>query len=730
MIRNREAASIQITAEQLIKDARTQFGETTKAVAGSSYLSKDDFRIQDKEEYAQFLQKKRKEYEDRIRRHRRMLRAYLDYARFEAAQDDYRRCRSVLERAVTVLSSEPSLWLAYAEIEAKGGFQNHALNVLHRAVGLLPRVDSLWFKYVLFQETLGTEDETREVFERWMSWEPKADEPWFAYASFEERHNQIGRARDVYERYCGTHPTSRAYIKYAKWEDSSNRVPNARAVFERAVGAVSDSAELPATELDKPDIWLAFAQFEARRNEPERARAVYQFALDKVLPEYRGRVFAGFASFEKRLREEGSKGEEGDEEGKTKADAIVVLRRREEYETAVREDPMDYDAWFDLARLEESSGSPERVRDVYRRAQANVPPVQEKRAWRRFVYLFIYESVYEELIAKDVSKARDVYHRALEVIPHRKFTFAKIWILAAQLEIRARRLQDCRKLLGRAIGLCPKDKLFRTYIQLELQLGQVDRCRLLYEKYLVWNPTNSQAWSKYAEMERAVGETTRARKLYELGVQQPVLDEPEKLWMRYIDFELASDEEEEEQEEEESKEAKEEEPSTGAERARALYERLVERTEGKQSKVWIAYAKFLAFSTDRYSVNEARECLERAETVLKAAGQSEGRAMVCQARAELEQKVLDEAADGKEKDASHLEKAIERIPKRVENVDSEDGTVRTEWLFPADVLEAAKRAAEDEEAKKKAATLRLLEMAEKRKKQKMMEQQQAAGSSE
>lgn len=42
-----------------------------------------------------------------------------------------------------------------------------------------------------------------------------------------------------------------------------------------------------------------------------------------------------------------------------------------------------------------------------------------------------------------------------------RFTFAKIWLLFAHFEVRQRDLSAARKLLGRAIGMCPKDKLFR-----------------------------------------------------------------------------------------------------------------------------------------------------------------------------------------------------------------------------------------------------------------------------
>lgn len=48
--------------------------------------------------------------------------------------------------------------------------------------------------------------------------------------------------------------------------------------------------------------------------------------------------------------------------------------------------------------------------------------------------------------------------------------------MAAHFEIRQQRLDAARQILGMAIGSCPKDKLFKAYIDLELQLGNVDRC--------------------------------------------------------------------------------------------------------------------------------------------------------------------------------------------------------------------------------------------------------------
>lgn len=65
------------------------------------------------------------------------------------------------------------------------------------------------------------------------------------------------------------------------------------------------------------------------------------------------------------------------------------------------------------------------------------------------------------------------------------------------------------------------------------------RCRILYEKYLEWGPSNAAAWLRYAEFEAALGEAGRARALYELAISQPLLDMPEALWKGYIDFEIS-----------------------------------------------------------------------------------------------------------------------------------------------------------------------------------------------
>lgn len=90
---------------------------------------------------------------------------------------------------------------------------------------------------------------------------------------------------------------------------------------------------------------------------------------------------------------------------------------------------------------------------------------------------------------QDYGRVRDIYQTAIRLIPHKSFTFAKIWLMAAQFELRRMDVAAARKLLGTAIGMCPKEKIFKGYIELELEMREFDRCRMLYQKYIEVRPS-------------------------------------------------------------------------------------------------------------------------------------------------------------------------------------------------------------------------------------------------
>jgi crooked neck len=295
------------------------------------------------------------------------------------------------------------------------------------------------------------------------------------------------------------------------------------------------------------------------------------------------------------------------------------------------------------------------------------------------------------------------------VIPHNVFTFGKIWLMAAQLEVRQKDLPAARKLLGKAIGMCPKENIFKGYIDLELQLGEIERCRELYAKYLETMSYNCAAWKAFSDLEMSVGETARARALFEMAVSLPELDMPEMLWKAYIDFEIGERE---------------------GGHVRQLYKRLLEKTS--HVKVWISYGKFvltdnlemvLAAQEDSGAagvsvtteagalavagatfdpvdmVSEVREIFEAGYDNMKEAGLKEERLMLLEAWRDAEALLGDH---GLPADTAAVEAKLPRKVKMRRMATAEDGSELGyedyfDYIFPDD--------------EKKSGSLKLLEKA-------------------
>ncbi|KAG7605086.1 HAT (Half-A-TPR) repeat [Arabidopsis thaliana x Arabidopsis arenosa] len=646
-VKNKTPAPVQITAEQILREARER---------QEAEIRPPKQKITDSTELSDYRLRRRKEFEDQIRRARWNIQVWVKYAKWEESQMDYARARSVWERALEGEYRNHTLWVKYAEFEMKNKFVNNARNVWDRSVTLLPRVDQLWEKYIYMEEKLGNVTGARQIFERWMNWSPD-QKAWLCFIKFELRYNEIERARSIYERFVLCHPKVSAFIRYAKFEmKRGGQVKLAREVYERAVDKLANDEEAEI-------LFVSFAEFEERCKEVERARFIYKFALDHIRKGRAEELYKKFVAFEKQY---------GDKEG---IEDAIVGKKRFEYEDEVSKNPLNYDSWFDYVRLEESVGKKDRIREIYERAIANVPPAQEKRFWQRYIYLWINYALYEEIETKDVERTRDVYRECLKLIPHTKFSFAKIWLLAAEYEIRQLNLTGARQILGNAIGKAPKVKIFKKYIEMELKLVNIDRCRKLYERFLEWSPENCYAWRNYAEFEISLAETERARAIFELAISQPALDMPELLWKRYLDFEISEGE---------------------FEKTRALYERLLDRT--KHCKVWISFAKFEASASEHKEdgIKSARVIFDRANTYYKDTTPElkEERATL------LEDWLNMETGFGELGDVSVVQSKLPKKLKKRKMTSREDGSTEYEeyfdYLFPEEsgttnlkILEAA-----------------------------------------
>jgi crooked neck len=86
-------------------------------------------------------------------------------------------------------------------------------------------------------------------------------------------------------------------------------------------------------------------------------------------------------------------------------------------------------------------------------------------------------------------------------------------------------LDSARKVYGQAMGRCPRTKILISYSQLELKLGNLERCRKINEKMVELFPHLVESWVFYANFENDLEEVDRARSIYDMAIQQITLSE-------------------------------------------------------------------------------------------------------------------------------------------------------------------------------------------------------------
>lgn len=509
-----------ISAEQILQEAYDQRKKPTA-------ITKVD--ILDVEELKDWQRRKRTEYETVLKRNRLDLRQWMRYAQFEIEQKDIRRARSIYERALLINHSYIPLWIQYIDSELKWKNINHARNLLDRATNLLPRVDKLWYKYLLVEEALGNTTIARGIYIKWCSLEPGIN-AWDSYIDFEIRHHNLENVRNIYSRYVLVHPQVSTWMKWISFEQTHDDVSTIRTVYGLALDTLAAYESTPLPEIES--LIVSFASWEASQKEYERSRSLYRLALQQWPQSSLLKMEQ--IEFEKKYGSSANMG------------YTIAQKRKAEYEAILNENPLDYSTWWLLIDLYEDN-LPGEQKAVFEMFIDRGKPATLKKdtSWKRYIELWIRYLVYAEKFLDDVDLTRSLYQKLLSIIPHKHFTFAKIWIMDAQFELRHENLNKARSILGVSLGKCEKAKLYKYYIGLELQLKEFDRVRKLYEKFLAFDPNNVGIWIEYAELEENLGDEDRARGIYNISLSEEVgipIEDKLEMIQRFIAFETDASE--------------------------------------------------------------------------------------------------------------------------------------------------------------------------------------------
>ena len=98
---------------------------------------------------------------------------------------------------------------------------------------------------------------------------------------------------------------------------------------------------------------------------------------------------------------------------------------------------------------------------------------------------------------KEFERARSVFERALEV-EHRS---GELWLRYAEFEMRNEFINHARNVLDRAVQILPRvDFLWYKYVYMEEMVGDIPKCRAVFERWMKWMPDDN-AWLSYARFE-------------------------------------------------------------------------------------------------------------------------------------------------------------------------------------------------------------------------------------
>lgn len=513
-------AEKQITSSQILHDAHEY---------RLNIISRPAQQIKDLDELRLFQLTKRRNYEQQLNKNRLNYGQWMRYAKWEIESNhDFKRGRSILERALEVNVQHVPFWVRYIELELQHKNVNHARNLLNRAVSTLPRSEKFWFIYVQIEESLANFKSVREIFERWLMWRPMRG-AWEAYAAFEVRYNEPNKARAIYLRYTTEYKDAEAWLKWVSFEmdlssDSAEQIALTRGVYEAGADAILNEERISRQKSQVCEYFARWIQWEDSVQETERAKAIFSKLIEDeyLLKEQKVTLVENFKIVEVNV-------------GIDPAKKSLTLKRKLQYEQNVTRDPHDYDSWWELAKIKEASELTLSAAAVLRSAVSIKPADAMKLIlWRRYVFLWIKLALLLEFELKEPAQARETWKNALATVPHELFSFAKLWIMYAEFDLRtAKCLHKARKVLGRAIGQgCqskPKRKIFGYYISFEKRLSAYDRVRKIYDKWVevavlydksTGSSASTEAIQEYIQFEKSLFESERCIQLFKIGLDE------------------------------------------------------------------------------------------------------------------------------------------------------------------------------------------------------------------
>ncbi|KAK6151987.1 hypothetical protein DH2020_014622 [Rehmannia glutinosa] len=437
----------------------------------------------------------------------------------------YETINNTFERALATMHKLPRIWIMYLQTLTHQKLITKTRRTFDRALCALPvtQHDRIWEYYLIFVSQKGVPIETSlRVYRRYLKYDPNHIEDFIEFL-----------------------------VNSELWQESA----------ERLAGVLNDDQFYSIKGKTKHRLWLELCDLltqHASEISGLNVDAIIRGGIRKFIDEV-GRLWTSLADYHIR-RGLLEKARDIFEEGMTIVITDVDLRlarlehlmdRRPELANSVllRQNPHNVEQWHRRVKLFE--GNPTKQILTYTEAVRTVDPM--KAVGKPHTLWVAFAKLYES--HKDVSNARVIFDKAVQVNYKAVDHLASIWCEWAQMELRHKNFKGALELMRRAtaepsvevkrrvaadgnepvqIKLHYSLRLWTFYVDVEESLGSLESTRAVYERIVDLRIATPQIIINYAMLLEDNKYFEDAFKVYERGVKIFKYPHVKDIWVTYL----------------------------------------------------------------------------------------------------------------------------------------------------------------------------------------------------
>ncbi|CAA0816602.1 Tetratricopeptide repeat (TPR)-like superfamily protein [Striga hermonthica] len=522
------------------------------------------------------------------------LRERLEIVRnLPITHSQYEALNNTFERALATMHKMPRIWIMYLQSLTQQKITTKTRRTFDRALCALPvtQHDRIWEYYLVFVSQKGIPIETSlRVYRRYLKYDPSHIEDFIEFLVNSELWQEAA------ERLAGVLNDDRFYsikgkTKHRLWLELCDLLTqHASEISGLNVDAIIRGGIRKFTD-EVGRLWTSLADYYIRRGLLEKARDIFEEGMTTVITVRDFSViFDAYSQFEESMlsikmeslddsenddSENGDDAEEEEEEDdrldidklRKKIDKFwltdendvdlrlarleYLMDRRPELANSVllRQNPHNVEQWHRRVKLFEQNPTKQIL--TYTEAVRTVDPM--KAVGKPHTLWVAFAKLYEN--HKDVSNARVIFDKAVQVNYKAVDHLASVWCQWAEMELRHLNFNGALELMRRATaepsvevkkrvaagGIPPVQmiahkslRLWTFYVDLVESLSNLDSTRAVYERILDLKIATPQIIINYAFLLEENKYFEDAFKVYERGTEIFKYPHAKDIWVTYL----------------------------------------------------------------------------------------------------------------------------------------------------------------------------------------------------